>query len=57
MCKSQFLERSLAPMEKVGSEKEMAKSKVFRSLSDTFVIAAAESQEEGPHTPEWGLRT
>lgn len=56
MCKSQFLERSLARMEKVGSKK-MAESKVFRSLSDTFVIAVAESQEEGPHTPERGLRT
>lgn len=57
MCKSQFLERSLARMEKVGSKKKMAESKVFRSLSDTFVIAVAESQEEGPHTPERGLRT
>lgn len=44
-------------MEKVGSEKKMEESKVFRSWSDTFVIAGAESQEEGPHTPEWGLRT
>lgn len=44
-------------MGKIGSEKKTAESKVFRSLSDTFVIAVAESQEEGPHTPEWGLRT
>lgn len=44
-------------MGKIGSEKKTAESKVFRSLLDTFVIAVAESQEEGPHTAEWGLRT
>lgn len=57
MYKSHFLECSLTRTGKIGSEKKTAESKVFRSLSDTFVIAVAESQEEGPHTAEWGLRT